>query len=297
MLLSGMLTSQQSCLLDSMKQIGRDMRAFIELSMRESDSAWEEWVSSLKTKLDTRCWVKKNCDRKGCPAYNNACGRCWLIAGTMCGGEVQGHFAKKYKSCVECDVYQEAVFKDPVAEIYEHLIALVHSLRSKQDELKTLATKDLLTGLYNRNYFDIVISKEAEKIKRHGGRLAIVLIDVDRFKYINDTYGHLHGDGVLRECASMLNNAVRSSDTLVRLGGDEFLIVMQGADCSEKAPLIERIDLQVSKWNGKYASNGYELSFSIGCSVLEKGKDITEAIQEADSLMYKHKLEKNTPRL
>ena len=163
--------------------------------------------------------------------------------------------------------------------------------------MKTLATKDLLTGLYNRNYFDLVILKEAEKIKRHGGRLAIVLIDIDRFKYINDTYGHLHGDGVLRECAMMLNDAVRSSDTLVRFGGDEFLIVMHGADCSEKAPLIKRIDLLIRKWNQQFASNGYELSFSFGCSVLEKDKDITEAIEEADGLMYKNKSEKNNPRL
>lgn len=285
---------QDTPLVRSLKQIGQDMRAFIELSMRESDTAWEEWVTSLKTKLDTKCWVKKDCGREACPAYNNPCGRCWLIAGTMCGGEVQGQFAKKYKSCIECEVYQEAVFKDPVVEIYEHLIALVHSLRSKQDELKTLATKDFLTGLYNRNYLDMVISREAEKIKRYGGKLAVVLIDIDRFKYINDTYGHLHGDGVLKECAMMLNNAVRSSDILVRLGGDEFLIVMQGEDCSEKAPLIERIDSQVEEWNNKYSSSGYELSLSIGCSVLEKGKDIKEAIHEADCLMYKHKLGKSS---
>lgn len=269
-----------------------DLRSFIDLSLHEADTTWEEWIASFKRDVDVKCWERKNCGKKECPAYQNSCGRCWLIAGTMCCGEVTGKFALKYGNCTKCDIYQQAVFGDPVAEIYEHLITLVHSLRLKQDELKMIATRDLLTGLYNRNYFELVMAQEMEKVKRYGGRLSLVLIDVDNFKQINDNYGHLHGDGVLRECALILNKAVRSSDTLVRLGGDEFLIIMPETECNEKDILIQRINGCVKEWNGKYASQGYDLSLSFGCSVLEQGKELLEVLSEADALMYKDKTRK-----
>ncbi len=239
--------------------------------------------------VQVKCWERKSCNKKECPAYMNTYGRCWLIAGTMCGDKVQGKFAVKYKSCTECDVYQETVFKDPVSEIYEHLIALIHSLRSKQEELKTMATLDVLTGLHNRNYFEMVMPLEVEKVRRYGGKLSIAMIDIDKFKQINDTYGHLHGDGVLKECASILCRSIRSSDLLVRFGGDEFLIVMPETDCTEKDALIARINENISAWNSEYASSDYRLSLSIGCAVLEEGRCLAEVIKEADDRMYRNK--------
>lgn len=272
-----------------LQKLSQDLRSFIDLSLHETDDSWKKWVFSEAAKISVRCWEKKKCDKKDCPAYMNSCGRCWIIAGTMCSGEVQGKFALKYKNCTECDVYKETVFANPVTEIYEHLIALIHSLRSKQDELKTMATRDLLTGLYNRNYFDMFISQESEKIKRYGGRLSIAMIDINKFKYINDTYGHLHGDGILKECAAILNNSARTSDLLFRFGGDEFLVVMPETDCREKDMLIKRIRLGIAEWNEEYASSDYSLSLSIGCAVLEQDKELAEVIKEADRKMYEDK--------
>ena len=83
-----------------------------------------------------------------CPAYDNKCGRCWLIAGTLCGDYVQGKFAKSYSNCNECEVFQEIVFKDSVIELQEHILILIHVLRSKQKELKNaLANVKTLSGL------------------------------------------------------------------------------------------------------------------------------------------------------
>ncbi len=279
-------------LINSLQQIGKDLRTFIEMSLQEPDESWRKWLVSIIRDLKTKCWEKKNCNKTDCPAYMNTCGRCWLIAGTMCGGDVQGIFALKYRSCTECEVYQEAVFSDPVAEVYEHVITLVHSLRMKQDELKTLATRDLLTGLYNRNYFDLVMVKEVERVNRYSGSLLLMLIDVDNFKKINDMYGHLHGDGVLKECAIILNKAVRNSDTVIRWGGDEFLIIMPETDCRETDAIIRRIQDCIAEWNAEYASSDYRLSFSIGCAALEKGKGLAEVLEEADRLMYIDKLSK-----
>jgi diguanylate cyclase (GGDEF)-like protein len=275
--------------LDDLKKVVDGIRSFIELSLNNADSSWEEWLALVDKEPKIKCWERKNCKKISCPAYLNPKGRCWLVAGTMCGGKVQGEFALKYKSCTKCDIYREAVLKGPVSEIYEHLITLVHSLKLTQDRLRTLATRDMLTDLYNRNYFNETIVREIEKAKRYGEKLSIIMIDVDNFKQINDNYGHLHGDGVLRECASILKSSVRSSDFLCRFGGDEFLIATPHMDCRENNALIKRIRKRISDWNEEYSSYEYELSFSIGCYIWESGKDIWDVVNEADRLMYKDK--------
>jgi len=279
-------------LIGSLKNIANDIRLFIELSLHETDDVWEKWVPLVTKELEVKCWEKKKCTNKDCPAYLNTYGRCWLIAGTMCEKKVQGDFALKYKSCAECEVYQEAVYENPVSEIYEHLITLVHSLKSTQDKLKAMATRDILTGLYNRNYFNETIAREIEKAKRYGEKLSIIMVDIDNFKQINDNYGHLHGDGILRECAAILKKSIRTSDLLCRFGGDEFLIVAPETDCSRHEALIARINEYVSSWNKECSSNDYGLSLSIGCSAWGENKYLLDVINEADKMMYENKRNK-----
>jgi len=276
----------------ALKKIADDIRVFIELSLHETDASWEEWLQRVIQESEVNCWERKDCARKDCPAYMNTSARCWLTAGTMCGGKVQGEFALKYKNCQECDVYQELAFKNPVAEIYEHLITLVHSLKATQDKLKTMATRDLLTGLYNRNYFNETINREIERARRNREDLSVIIIDIDKFKQINDTYGHLHGDGVLKECANILSSAARKSDILCRFGGDEFLIITPKRGCSDNDALISRIKRNVSQWNNEYGSADYKLSLSMGCSACHKDRSLLEAISEADKMMYENKKKK-----
>jgi diguanylate cyclase (GGDEF)-like protein len=209
----------------------------------------------------------------------------------MCGGKAQGEFAVKYKSCTECDVYQEAVFKDPVTEIYEHVVTLVHSLRLTQDKLKIMAIRDPLTGVYNRNFFNEIITNEINRTKRYGEKFSIVVMDIDNFKQINDDYGHLIGDWILKECALILGKSIRSSDLLVRFGGDEFLVVTLETGSEECRALSCRVDQHLAVWNKEHSSPDYGLSISIGCAMYEQGKDLMEVIKEADSRMYKNKLD------
>lgn len=269
--------------------IAQDIRAFIELSIHEDDGKWEDWLKGVVKESQVRCWVQKGCHKTTCAAYENTDGRCWLIAGTMCGGSPQGEFALKYKNCTGCDVYQDAVYEDPVIEIYEHLITLVHNLKSKHDRMKTMATRDTLTGLFNRNYFGEVIEREMHRAIRYQERLSLMLIDLDNFKYINDTYGHLHGDGILREFAGILERSVRSSDLLCRYGGDEFIIVSPKNDCPQNDTLTGRINDNLQAWNETYASDDYRLSCSIGCTSFNKDKSLAEVIGEADRMMFEHK--------
>ena len=267
----------------------RDLRSFITLSLKENETSWQQWISRVKRDVHVRCWEMKGCTRTDCPSYKNTCGRCWLIAGTMCGGKPLGGFASKYKSCTECEVYQAAVLSDPIDEVYEHLITLVFSLRDKQLELKSLALHDELTGLFNRAYFELVIKQEVKKANRYGGGFTVFMIDIDNFKYINDTYGHLHGDGILREFALILKNSIRESDILIRYGGDEFMIISHGTSTLDNSAIASRISHSISQWNGEYGSENYSLSFSHGCAVFDKSKDLKEVLEEADARMYKNK--------
>jgi len=125
-----------------------NLRTFIELSQADEKTAWNEWITATVNNIDVRCWEKKNCDKKICPAYLNSCGRCWLIAGTMCGNCPEGEFAIKYKSCLKCDIFQGAVFKDPVTELEELIIILIFNFRQKHNDLqKALENTKMLSGL------------------------------------------------------------------------------------------------------------------------------------------------------
>lgn len=124
----------------TLQDIIQELRTFIEISLREEEKTWDEWIAATTKRLTTRCWEKMQCADVNCPAYNNKCGRCWLISGTMCGGEVQGQYAKKIMSCTACKVFQEVVASDPIIELQELLLVLIHCLRTKQQQLHEAKT-------------------------------------------------------------------------------------------------------------------------------------------------------------
>lgn len=273
----------------ALQQLTNDIRLFIELSLQETDAAWDEWMHLVIKEQETGCWEKNGCNKTDCPAYGNRLHRCWLTVGTLCGEKVQGEFAIKYKNCTECDAYKEAVFGDPVNEVYEHIITLVHSLKTTQDKLKSLAIKDTLTGAYNRNFFNVIIANEVERSKRYGDKFSIIMFDIDNFKNINDTFGHLHGDRLLRECASILQRSIRSSDFLVRYGGDEFIILTTEIGDDECDKLMSRVDKLIAGWNADPKNKEYSLSVSSGCALFEQGRELMDVINEADKKMYENK--------
>ena len=169
-----------------------NLRKFIELSLHKDETSWDEWISSTTKNITTRCWEQKQCDAVDCPAYKNECGRCWLIAGTMCDDNVQGRFAIKYASCTECEVFQNAVFKDPVSELQEHILILIHSLRSRQHELKEALDKvKLLSGF-------LPICASCKKIRDDKGYWNQIEI------YIRDHSEAEFSHSVCPECAKKL---------------------------------------------------------------------------------------------
>jgi diguanylate cyclase (GGDEF)-like protein len=185
---------------------------------------------------------------------------------------------------------EELLYASLIREVYDHLTLLIHTLKKSEERYKKLATRDLLTGLYNRNYFNETIVRDIKKAERKKERLSFILIDIDGFKKINDTFGHLHGDGVLQECAHILKKSVvRKSDFLCRYGGDEFIIITPEQDCAVNDKLLNRIEKHLDEWNNKYSSFDYRLSLSIGCAVWKPGDNFMETLHEADKRMYANK--------
>lgn len=162
--------------------------------------------------------------------------------------------------------------------------------KALEEKLVYMASHDQLTGLYNRHYFNEYIEKELRRSDRYGHPVAFLMADIDEFKSINDTFGHHVGDVILRDVARLLAGSVRDIDTVVRYGGDEFLIVLVETD-GEKDFVRERILAEVDRRGIGQDILGFPVTLSIGGSFLNPGEGsrLEEALAEADRQMYQEK--------
>jgi diguanylate cyclase (GGDEF)-like protein len=159
---------------------------------------------------------------------------------------------------------------------------------------------DHLTGLYNRKYLDGLIEDMIQMGRisssaRSNKRFAALMLDIDNFKTINDTYGHVEGDSALRVAAEILNKSVRKGDFVSRYGGDEFLIILDQCTSNTPARVINRINESAKKYNEDH-DLPYRIEFSVGYKVFSNvnglsGKDMLASI---DELMYKNKHSKTS---
>ena len=278
-------------LIDILNQLNHDIEGFIRKSI-ESSFNIEQW-SPLSNGFDRiRCWEIKSCRNDTCPAYNNKDCRCWLMVGTLCGEQVHGTFAKKYETCFECEVFK-TISEEPVRLLYENLNTLIFHIKDKSIKLQELAIKDQLTGLYNRTFLNEIIEREVARSDRNMEQMSFMMIDLDYFKQINDTFGHLTGDKILIEAANLIKKTMRGSDLLFRFGGDEFLVLLLNTNCDKSIHMVQRLLTAVNGWNRENAqAYGCHLSFSTGCSTYEKGSNILEVLKEADARMYQNKMGK-----
>jgi len=152
-----------------------------------------------------------------------------------------------------------------------------------------LAMIDSLTGLNNRLYFNEVFERETERVLRYGNKLCVLMMDVDDFKSINDTHGHITGDKALRAVADILRSSVRKSDVLARFGGDEFVVLMPRADESNGSSLAKRIQRLIGEWNEKSPIPGVKLGLSVG--IHEAGpENVKDILIKADEKLYQDKI-------
>jgi diguanylate cyclase (GGDEF)-like protein len=163
-----------------------------------------------------------------------------------------------------------------------------------QNELTEQAIHDPLTGLHNRYYLNQVLDQEVKRSKRYNHCMGFLMIDVNRFKEINDRYGHQVGDEVLQTIALLLHKAVRDSDIVVRYGGDEFLIILLETD-GESDAVKQRIAKKIALQNKKNARFDFPVTLSIGSAYWDPqgSQSVDEILNEADRLMYEEKKRHN----
>jgi len=167
---------------------------------------------------------------------------------------------------------------------------LLSELEEKNRELQELAYYDPLTGLPNRRFFFEHASLIFEEVKRYEKPLSLLVMDIDHFKEINDTYGHDVGDMVLKTFAGLLRGIVRKSDICARFGGEEFVVLLPNTDLEGAKVLAERIRATVAKNPVEHGSVVIVLTVSIGVSQYRKGmQNIDELVKEAEIALYRAK--------
>jgi len=182
-------------------------------------------------------------------------------------------------------------------EVIANHLAIALSNLASQDSLRDLAIRDPLTGLYNRHYFNSIIAPELNRSDRYQHSLTLMMIDVDGFRAINNHFGHLKGDEVLKEVAIFLGENVRSSDRVIRYGGDEFLVFMPETD-KEAPPVADRLRDRMSAVPRRTGIHGIDIGLSIGLYTRRPRDERTlEAIlEEVDRRMYADKRRQHVDR-
>ncbi|MCT4619684.1 MAG: GGDEF domain-containing protein [Marinisporobacter sp.] len=159
-------------------------------------------------------------------------------------------------------------------------------IQKMNEQLKELSTIDGLTNIYNRRKLDEILAYEYNRVKRYGKAFSVILLDLDLFKSVNDTYGHNVGDQVLIETAEILKNNIRSSDLVGRWGGEEFLIICPNTDIHQALCVSEKLRIAIETHKFPVAN---KRTSSFGVSTYQKGDTIGTLISRADKGLYQAK--------
>ena len=181
-------------------------------------------------------------------------------------------------------IYQQVMIKRLRRQLSEQLDAMSR-LQSRAQEFHKQATIDVLTGLYIRRFGEQRLEAEAERSRRYGHPLTLVAIDLNDFKQINDRYGHPAGDLVLKEFAERLNGAIRVSDIAVRMGGDEFLVLLPECPADQVQTLLARL----SPLEVHHQGQTIPVHFSAGWVGYERGETPEQFLERADQTLYADK--------
>ncbi|WP_075063380.1 tetratricopeptide repeat-containing diguanylate cyclase [Ornatilinea apprima] len=160
------------------------------------------------------------------------------------------------------------------------------ALRKSEDLYRRQAQLDPLTGITNRRFFYEIAQIEIDNARAQQLPISVILFDLDHFKQINDTYGHLVGDQVLKLCAARVAEAVREMDVVCRFGGEEFIILLPGATPAQTSAIAQRLFERVSKHPFQIDRQFIEINLSVGLASRQAEDDLEQLIEHADQAMY-----------
>ena len=177
-----------------------------------------------------------------------------------------------------------------ISQMQEHILAHLNDLNLRNEDMEHRARHDALTGAPNREMFFDLLQFSIVNARRNGLQLAVLFIDIDHFKHINDTSGHAAGDAVLIAAVQRLKATIRESDTVARLGGDEFIVMIQPVDDPQQLAVIAQKLTDALQEPIEFEGQSLHISASIGVSIFPKdGESAEELLHNADAAMYHSK--------
>jgi diguanylate cyclase (GGDEF)-like protein len=192
----------------------------------------------------------------------------------------------------ELVVYRGRKFSEEELEFFENVLcALMYPLRNAIHfrQATMLAHKDALTGVNNRSTFDNSLEREINLARRQDVHCSMLMIDIDLFKNVNDTYGHSAGDAVIKAVAETIQKNVRTTDLVFRYGGEEFVAILNNADCEKAYVIADRVLEAVREVTVEYQKQVLSVSVSIGLACLDTEDTASALFDRADSALYKAK--------
>jgi diguanylate cyclase (GGDEF)-like protein/PAS domain S-box-containing protein len=161
--------------------------------------------------------------------------------------------------------------------------------KEMEKKLESLASTDALTGLWNRRYFFEIGHNECKRTRRYKAKFGMLMIDIDHFKDINDTYGHAAGDLVLKNTAEIFRKSLRDVDIAARIGGEEFAVLMPNTDIEGARIVAERLRNAVESSEFVYEGTALKITISVGISDCSNVNSIDEMMKNADDALYEAK--------
>lgn len=182
------------------------------------------------------------------------------------------------------------ISNDELGRLSEDINRMADSLQSMYKRMEQLAHTDALTGMMNRRAFEQIATRELELNRRHKRKLGLVMLDIDHFKNINDTYGHAIGDEVLKYVTRVCNETLRASDYCFRIGGEEFVLLLHEAGREHVGAVADRCrrSLAEKPWTDGVNTIPLTASFGVSCSPRD-GETVDELLKAADKALYKAK--------
>ena len=187
----------------------------------------------------------------------------------------------------EKDIPKQKFYKDEIGQMIEQFFQMKEKIDEDNEKLRQLATTDSLTKIYNRRAFFEIANSFFTLAKRENIELSILILDIDFFKKINDTYGHVTGDRVLQHLVQVVQETLRKSDIFARYGGEEFIVLLPNTSLDAAQHVAQKIRQQVEKSPCHIDKTDIFITISIGCSAYKKDDNsLNEIILRADKALY-----------